>query len=100
MVAKAITGSEDRMPVWVVDRPRPSRTSARTGPTLTAAGRRLKARTTMPTTTRTLRTAPANSTPGRGVGGGWEDHAMQHVSDAQRRARLGQRHGLAAPLAS
>ena len=50
--AKATTGSDVRMPASVPDMSRPARISSSTGPTLTAAGRRLNARTAMPSSTR------------------------------------------------
>jgi hypothetical protein len=46
--AKASTGSEVSRPTAGVDMPRPSRTSERTGPTLTAAGRRFADSSTRP----------------------------------------------------
>ena len=106
--ANARTGREVRMPVSAVDIRRPSLMSPRTGPTLIAAGRRLKASTTIPRTTRTrcARELRASVTPascrrtragGDGVGavvGGCKDRLMREVTDAQRRARLATRHAL------
>jgi hypothetical protein len=51
--ANASTGSVVRTPAVVGDIRRPVVISSSTGPTLTAAGRRLNASTTMPTTTST-----------------------------------------------
>ena len=111
--AKARTGREVRIPVSAVDIRRPALMSPRTGPTLTAVGRRLKASTTIPTTTRmrcarelrasvtrascrrTLSAAATGSVRRlRGVGAGCQDLSMREVTDAQRRARLGARHAL------
>ena len=75
--------------------PSPSLTSPRTGPTLTAAGRRLKARTTMPRTTspRCRRLLVGGGHPSivpeprrqsarpRSVGGGCEDRRMREITD-------------------
>src|SRR4051794_22670362 len=112
--AKASTGSEVSRPASGPDRSSPRRTSSRTGPTLTAAGRRLKDRRISPASTRAVRRAagtagschsrPRRVTSGRGrVGGARQDGDMvevaRHVTDAERRARLGLRHGLAAPVA-
>ncbi len=52
--AKARTGSMVSTPATVPDMPRVPVSSSSTGPTLTAAGRRLKPSTTMPTTTSTF----------------------------------------------
>ncbi len=79
--AKASTGNEVSRPAWAPVRPSPSRTSSSTGPTLTAAGRRLKERRTSPAITsavrrradiaRSFHPAPRPVTfPGRGVGSG------------------------------
>ena len=104
------TGSEVSTPVSAADMPRPSLMSPRTGPTLTAAGRRLNASTTMPRTTRTaLRDgcsgpqspsivsedlAPAVA----GCRGGCEDrpHARRHRRSSAARAWR-RRHALAQP---
>ena len=48
--AKQRTGSVVSSPAVVDPMPRPLRISSRTGPTLTAAGRRLNASTTSPST--------------------------------------------------
>ena len=53
--ANATTGSEVSTPASAPDMSRSRRRSPSTGPMLTAAGRRLKARTTMPTSTSTRR---------------------------------------------
>ncbi len=109
--AKASTGREVSRPASVPDRPSPRRTSARTGPTLTAAGRRLKDRRISPASTRVVRRAAGTAGsfhPGRGrvispdpaAGGGLvQDERVRHIDDDERRARLGVRHALAAPVA-
>src|SRR5689334_20577425 len=87
--ANASTGREVRSPVVAPFIPSPCRTSARTGPTLTAAGRRLNDRRTRPTRMSALRREKRLSmAPGR-IG------AMRIVTDIERRARIGRRHALA-----
>src|SRR4051794_24421293 len=154
--ANESTGSAVSRPVSAAFRPSPWRTSSSTGPTLTAAGLRLKARTAMPTTTSTRwslvsvfgsawctgrsnhppegprcspsgwssserrraisrdlarvveQRAPASdqSRPGEDrhgahlVGGLRLDGSVRTITDAQRRIRLGRRHGLAEPVGS
>src|SRR4029077_5286868 len=112
--AKASTGSEVNTPASAGDMPRPSMISSRTGPTLTADGRRLKARATIPTTTSTRANRPSSGgeeadaadtgrfcqPPDRRrsarrrcpVG---HHESVRRVSDDERRGRLARRHALA-----
>ena len=80
--ANAITGSEVSSPAAAADMPRPSRTSSSTGPTLTAAGRRLKDSSTSPTSTgeSRVRRSTGSMLPVLEV--------MRHISDGERRTRL------------
>src|SRR3954447_21982244 len=113
--ANASTGSEVSRPASGPDRSRPRRTSSSTGPTLTAAGRRLNDRRMSPTSTRAVRRAAGtagschprrrlvtsasgglSAAPGRMRPMG---EVARHVDDAERRARLGLRHALAVPVA-
>src|SRR5262245_45734025 len=113
--ANASTGNDVRSPASGPLRERPRRTSSSTGPTLTAAGRRLQERSKSPTTTRTVRrdTDTAGSChPARcgvtseqsGLSVGWGRMAdvgelARHIGDDERRARLGVRNALARPVA-
>src|SRR5580765_8525564 len=108
-IANASTGREVSRPASAPVRPSPRRTSSSTGPTLTAAGRRLNDRRISPAITSAVRrradTARSfHPTPwpvtSADVGGGLvQDAGVRHIDDDERRARLAVRHGLAAPVA-
>ena len=65
--------------------PRPARTSSRTGPTLTAAGRRFSESSRIAARTRTVARRDTRGTL----------TTVRHIPDSERRARLARRHALA-----
>src|SRR4051812_3804067 len=83
--AKASTGSEVSSPAAPAPMPSPARTSASTGPTLTAAGRRFSERRRIAASTRALE---RRDTQGALT-------LVRHIPDSERRARLARRHALA-----
>src|SRR5690349_14946160 len=84
-IANASTGSQVSSPAEAGPMSSASRSSSRTGPTLTAAGRRLSESSRIATRTRAVE---------RRVTGG-RLSSVRHISDTERRARLAQRHALA-----